>query len=58
MFLEKVIAECGFSVRPEQQKYMIVENRTGRERDLSAAEGNFWADVCQRLLKDKQTGQE
>jgi hypothetical protein len=51
MSLTKVIAECGFELRREPTKVVLVD-LTGREREPTAPEINLWADVCQRLPKD------
>jgi hypothetical protein len=50
MSLAKVIAECGFELRQEPTKVVLVD-LTGREREATAPEVNLWADVCQKLLK-------
>jgi len=44
---EKVVRICGFSVEELGTQYVRVDNITGEKRELSAGEGNLWADVWQ-----------
>jgi hypothetical protein len=49
--MEETIRICGFGVKVQGTRYVRVDNVTGAERDLSAAEGNLWAHVWQAVGK-------
>lgn len=55
---DRAVAECGFSLRQELARVVLIENLTGRERDLTAPEANLWADVCQSLIEHARPGDE
>lgn len=57
MSLAKVVAECGFQLRQEPTKVVLVD-LTGREKEATAPEVNLWADACQTLLKDDKQANE
>jgi hypothetical protein len=57
MSIEKVHDECGFSLRVESARVVLVTS-AGAERDLTAPEANLWADVCQKVLKVIKRGIE
>jgi hypothetical protein len=46
--LREAIAQCGFSLRPQGVEVVLID-KTGAERILTPAEGNFWADVWQGI---------
>jgi hypothetical protein len=46
--LREAISQCGFSLRPQGVEVVLID-RTGAQRMLTPAEGNFWADVWQRI---------
>jgi hypothetical protein len=46
----KASRECGFSLRQEQTRVWRI-GKTEAERELTAAEGNLWASVCERIKK-------
>jgi hypothetical protein len=56
MHNDKAVTVCGFSLRQEPTRVVLIENLTGRERDLKASEANLWADVCQSLNQDAKPG--
>jgi hypothetical protein len=58
MRYDKAVGLCGFSLRQEPRRVVLIENLTGRERDLTAPEANLWADACQRLNKDAKLDDE
>jgi hypothetical protein len=49
--MEEMTRICGFWVKVQGKRYVRVDNVTGAERDLSAAEGNLWAYVWQAVCK-------
>ncbi len=51
MEIDNVIATCGFSLRQEPRRVVLVENLTGEERELTAPEANLWADVYRRMSR-------
>jgi hypothetical protein len=57
MSIEEVRNECGFSLRVESARVVLVTS-AGAERDLTAPEANLWADVCQKVLTDSKRGIE
>ena len=55
--IQEINRVCGFSMRSEGTTVWLIE-KAGRERELTSAEGNLWADVYERLFKDAEQSEE
>jgi hypothetical protein len=52
--LREVVARCGFYLRPQGVEVVLIDKK-GVKRVLSAAEGNLWADVWERVRRATST---
>ena len=53
--LREIIAQCGFCLRPQGVEVVLID-RTGVERMLTAAESNLWADAWERVRRQSPIG--
>ena len=44
---------CGFSMQSEGTEVWRIDNQTGKKRQLTSPEGNWWASVNQMLEKQE-----